>query len=49
VDVSEDPMTGPNDRRGFPLDEVTVEVTITGEDGIDDSAFIELTVRSRGG
>ena len=48
MEIAEDSMAGPDDRRRFPLDEVTVRVTIASEDRVDDRAFIATIVRAGG-
>jgi hypothetical protein len=45
MQVPEDPMAGPDDRRGLAFDELAESVTVAGEDGIDDRALIALTAR----
>ena len=46
MQVSEDPMTGPDDRRGLALDEVTEGVTVASEDRIDDRTLTALIIRA---
>ncbi len=40
MQVPEDPMARPDDRRGLSIDEVAEGVTVAGEDGIDDGPVI---------
>ena len=50
VEVAEDPMAGPDDRRRFALDQMPIGITVAGEDGVDDGAVTALVVRTgRGG
>ena len=48
MEVAEDPMASPDDRCRLTFDEVTIRVTVAGEDGIDDGSFTWLIVRSCG-
>jgi hypothetical protein len=41
VEIPEDAMAGPNDRRGFVLDEDSERVPIAGQDSLDNGAFID--------
>jgi hypothetical protein len=45
MEVSEDSVAGPDDRGRLSLDEVTIRVTVAGEDGIDDITVTALIVR----
>jgi hypothetical protein len=48
MEVTEDAVARTDDRRRLALDEVTIGVTVAGEDGIDDGSFTWWVVRSCG-
>jgi hypothetical protein len=48
VEIAEDAMTGPDDRRGLAFHELPVGVPVAGEDNLDDRAIIEVVVGARG-
>jgi hypothetical protein len=48
VEVSEDSVAGPDDRRRFSLDDVTVRVTVACEDRVDHDTVTALIVRFGG-
>jgi hypothetical protein len=41
MEISEDAVAGPDDRRGFVLDEHSERVPIAGQDSLDNGAFID--------
>ena len=41
MEIAEDSMAGADDRRGFVLDEDSERVPITGQDSLDNGAFID--------
>ena len=50
MEVAEDPMAGPHDRRGFALDELAKGISVASEHGIDDGAVGAVMVwPGRGG
>jgi hypothetical protein len=48
VEVAENAMTGPDDRRRLALDERTEGVRIAGQDGLDRPAGFDIRGRSVG-
>jgi hypothetical protein len=48
VEIAEHPVAGPDDRGGFPLDQLPKGITIAGEDQVDDRLIGALRVRLRG-